>query len=163
MSRRRWPWMPTTLMSCARSTCVPSASSSCSTLTRSLYVLTCLPYMPYMSALYASHVCLRCAPTSTSSAARACLVCLPYMPYMSALHVTPRCAPTSTSSALSACASGSTPRGSARRAARRRWGRPPMCLPYMSALCVCLICRRAVDDAQVAPPHRLRIINYMSA
>ena len=139
----------------------PSASSSCSTPTR------CAPYLPYMSALHAHmsalDVCLRCAPTSTSSAARACLVCLPYMPYMSALHVTPRCAPTSTSSAASACASGSTPRASARRAARRRWGRPPMCLPYMSALCVCLICRRAVDDAQVAPPHRLRIINYMSA
>ena len=116
----------------------------------------CLPYMPYMSAL---DVCLRCAPTSTSSAARACLLCLPYMLYMSALIVTSRCAPTSTSSAASACASGSTPRRSARRAERRRWGRPPMCLPYMSALCVCLICRRAVDDAQVAPPHRLRIIN----
>ena len=121
-----------------------------------LICLMCLPYMPYMSAL---DVCLRCAPTSTSSAARACLLCLPYMLYMSALIVTPRCAPTSTSSAASACASGSTPRRSARRAERRRWGRPPMCLPYMSALCVCLICRRAVDDAQVAPPHRLRIIN----
>ena len=121
----------------------------------------CLPYMPYMSAL---DVCLRCAPTSTSSAARACLLCLPYMLYMSALIVTSRCAPTSTSSAASACASGSTPRRSARRAERRRWGRPPMCLPYMSALCVCLICRRAVDDAQVvAPQHRLCIINYMSA
>ena len=131
--------------------CAPTSTSSAARA-----CLLCLPYMLYVSALI---VTPRCAPTSTSSAARACLLCLPYMLYMSALIVTSRCAPTSTSSAASACASGSTPRRSARRAERRRWGRPPMCLPYMSALCVCLICRRAVDDAQVAPPHRLRIIN----